>query len=411
MAHAKLSPSAAKRWMVCPGSVALCATIPEAPSSGAADEGTTAHWLAQSALERFRDAVPFTWSTMTGYPCPETNMAVPAEMVGYVRDYVNYCIQLAGTRREHVQIEERLDLSRISKGQFGTADFVVYHPDRKHLDVVDLKYGKGLEVFAEENAQGVSYAIGAAEPYWNEVETISIHIYQPRIKSDADVWTIDRGTLEFWLMRLNAAATATEQPNAPRVVGDDTCRWCAGKQLDPATGKPYCHEYYAEQNNAVVTANAGGIPPQDFPDMESLMAELSRFREAEELIKARVVALTVWAKQQADMWGRETPGYKLVQRRATRRWRDPDELVAVLTYGYGLTEEQIYTRSLLSPAKLEDLRDEEGNKIVARDVVFSYTEKDDNGVELVPVSDKRTAIAPRSIAIPDGLTPFVQNKE
>ena len=46
-AHAKLSPSAASRWLNCPGSVALCATLPTPPSTYYADEGTAAHALAE----------------------------------------------------------------------------------------------------------------------------------------------------------------------------------------------------------------------------------------------------------------------------------------------------------------------------------------------------------------------------
>lgn len=404
-------PYDAKTWMVCPGSVAMNAAVPDKPRNADRTYGIAAHWLAKSALERFREGVPFTWSTMTGYPCPETNTPIPEDMIGYSRDYVDYAINVAGINRERVRVEQRVDLSMLLPGMYGKSDLSVFHPDRRHLDVLDAKFGEGRVIDAEENAQGVCYLIGEAAPYLDQIDTVSFHIAQPRRCDEPTIWTFDRDTLDMWTLRMRAAAKATQQPDAPRIATPEGCRACRGREINDETGKPYCPEYYAEQQDAVAVAEAGGSPPPKIADMVELMTELSRCVAAEALIKARVSALTAWATQQADMWGRETPGYKLIQRRSTRRWRDPDELVAVLMYGYGLTEEQIYTRSLLSPAKLEDLRDAEGNKIVARDVVFSYTEKDDNGVELVPVSDKRTAIAPRSIAIPDGLTPFVQNKE
>ena len=49
-AHAKLSPSAAYRWINCPGSVALAEQCPPAPSSAYADEGTLAHAVAETKL-------------------------------------------------------------------------------------------------------------------------------------------------------------------------------------------------------------------------------------------------------------------------------------------------------------------------------------------------------------------------
>ena len=49
MSHAKLSPSASKRWLACPGSIRLGADMPN-QSSAAAEEGTQAHALAESIL-------------------------------------------------------------------------------------------------------------------------------------------------------------------------------------------------------------------------------------------------------------------------------------------------------------------------------------------------------------------------
>ena len=45
--HATLSPSAAVRWINCPGSVGISAQLPPAPSSTYADEGTLAHLFAE----------------------------------------------------------------------------------------------------------------------------------------------------------------------------------------------------------------------------------------------------------------------------------------------------------------------------------------------------------------------------
>ena len=48
--HARLSPSAAIRWINCPGSIRLSDQVPPAGSSEYADEGTAAHALAELKL-------------------------------------------------------------------------------------------------------------------------------------------------------------------------------------------------------------------------------------------------------------------------------------------------------------------------------------------------------------------------
>ena len=50
--HAKLSPSAAARWINCPGSIRLSEKVPPPPSSDYADEGTLAHAVAETKLLR-----------------------------------------------------------------------------------------------------------------------------------------------------------------------------------------------------------------------------------------------------------------------------------------------------------------------------------------------------------------------
>jgi len=45
-AHARLSPSAAERWLTCPASVKVGEALPKPPTSRFAEEGTRAHALS-----------------------------------------------------------------------------------------------------------------------------------------------------------------------------------------------------------------------------------------------------------------------------------------------------------------------------------------------------------------------------
>lgn len=78
MSHAKLSPSAAERWMTCPGSVVLSEGMPE-KTSAFAEEGTQAHALAEMLLNN----TPGVMNTSFG-------------MLDYVMIYVDHVRGLMG---------------------------------------------------------------------------------------------------------------------------------------------------------------------------------------------------------------------------------------------------------------------------------------------------------------------------
>ena len=72
MAHAKLSPSSADRWMVCPGSTVLEAGKPDS-SSDFADEGTAAHFLAATCLEKGTNAKDYAAGQYVIQLCVDEN--------------------------------------------------------------------------------------------------------------------------------------------------------------------------------------------------------------------------------------------------------------------------------------------------------------------------------------------------
>lgn len=60
--------STAKRVMNCPGSVALCDTMPPKPSSKYADEGTLLHNIISEVLETNKAPIEF-WVLSTTMSC------------------------------------------------------------------------------------------------------------------------------------------------------------------------------------------------------------------------------------------------------------------------------------------------------------------------------------------------------
>src|SRR5574343_592805 len=143
MAHALLSPSSAERWLACPGSVAMESVCPDS-SSAYADEGSQAHDFAATLLKG---------GTLGGIGDIEMAEAVDF-YVAHVR-----------ARGGDLLVEQKLPVGRITgePGATGTADAVALHPDE--IDIIDLKYGRGVRVDADDNPQLRLYALGAIEEY------------------------------------------------------------------------------------------------------------------------------------------------------------------------------------------------------------------------------------------------------
>lgn len=159
MAHAVLSPSSSKRWMTCPGSVVLTADMPNT-SSSYADEGTTAHWIAEQILRG-----TIAESDAVGKKCPDTGMEVSADMLRDVMRYVTHVRDIVASTGGTLYLEQKLVIGQWTgeAGAKGTADAVIVAGDE--LIVVDLKFGRGVSVGAEENTQLMLYALGALDKF------------------------------------------------------------------------------------------------------------------------------------------------------------------------------------------------------------------------------------------------------
>lgn len=406
--------------MTCPGSVALCAAVPSAPSSAAAAEGTAAHWVAEQHLleaagRKFEQPV-------INLPCPENGVKVTLDMVTHSRwDYVNYIHKTIGDdAMKFVAVERKFNLEWVWPGMFGTCDAASAFDHRDDtLHVFDFKYGAGLPVCAVDNPQLAFYALGAADSLfgktWPErVRRVVCHIVQPRISHIPDIWELDSHGLTLWVSQFRNSAAATEDPDAPRIYSKDGCQFCDAAEINPDTGKPYCDVLYEKQ---IELAHKATMPLVSLSTMtaQDISDELSLFELAKSVCSDRLESLQIWGSQLADNTGIDIPGRKLVFRRSKRKWRDAEEVIAVFRFGMGLTDEQIFSSEVISPAQAEKLRDDNGCKIIAPDVISAYTEKADNGVELVPADDKRPAVAARArladYVLPEGLTPFVNEEK
>lgn len=366
--HARLSPSAAKMWMACPGQPALAAKV-ENRSSSYADEGTDAHWLAaEIILGKVKPVL--------GVRCPKGNMST-LDMLTAVSVYVAE-VKRHIRQGDDWDIEQRL---RYSDEVWGTADFVRYRPGTGELLVMDYKHGQGVPVEVEDNPQVLIYGLMKAKHMVNRgITKITFGIVQPRCEHpDGPVryWTVDALALMDFEDKLVEAIEATRRSDAKLVVGAH-CRWCPPKAICPET-----------KRLALETAQ------NDFgPALPYVPAELAATLERIPIIESWVKATREFAYSEA-IAGNAIPGFKLVEKRATRKWASEAEAAAALETL--LQRDEIYEPpSLLSPAKVEKLLGKNGKKQIA-----SLTVAESSGLTLVHESDKRPPASARSSAAED----------
>ena len=362
VAHAKLSASGSHRWMACPGSIALEATMPEPPDSPYAAEGTAAHALADKCLREGHDTAGYIGTTFEG-------QIVVQEMIDAVQIYLDYVRSQPGK----LFPERRVNFSDWVPDGFGTSDAIVLHEGM--LTVIDLKYGRGVRVDAEENSQLMLYALGALAEFdfLYEFDRFRLVVVQPRIDHISE-WEIGKTELLGWGETVKIAAGAALAENAPFVPDEDACRFCKGKSVCTALA-----------TFALDTAMEGFAPT--FKDPLKLSPE-----EVADLL-GKLDLFINWAKAleghaQSELeQGRTIPGYKLVEGKSNRKWGD-EEKVAAFLLGR-LAEADVYARSLVSPAQAEKLL---GGKKTAAELLEPYIVKPPGKPTLALSSDPRPAI-------------------
>lgn len=247
--HAKLSPSGAHRWIACPGSLALEASYPD-KSSDFAEEGTLAHALAGECLEDEHSAAFFIGPDYRYLDHGVDKVAVvSADMAREVQKYIDQ-IRAAADGGE-LMVEQRLPIFAGNDAgvpeQFGTSDVVIIHEGRRRLEVRDLKYGRGVQVYAEKNPQLMLYALGALDEFGllYEFDDVLMAIHQPRL-DHVDEWVCSVEELrEFEKVALAAGAKAlriaegaiSKDPNCVTPFlnpGDKQCQFCKAKGGCPA---------------------------------------------------------------------------------------------------------------------------------------------------------------------------------
>jgi hypothetical protein len=384
----KFRPSYSTTTLYCPGSLLPSLAMPDS-SGWAAAEGTLFHRIVaewQMTGER-PDYLLGQEFTIDGHL-----VTVDAEMFVHAQACLERYADIPG----QPQIEVRVDISSLTPipGQSGTADRVHVYPGT--VEIIDWKYGKGVQVFANWNSQLLCYAMGIVDKFGDEfvIERIRIHIAQPRL-DHFDVWEISRDELELWAFWARAQWVTAWQPQAPRTPSGKACQWCRVR-IDCPARQVMLERLVADTFEEVVTSDQQQValsqlaltdlpPPVTLPTER--LAWIYRYRRTFELWFKEIGEELIRRGQQ----GEDVSPWKVVEgRQGNRAWVDESEAATAIAK-LGISP---WADALATPAEIERRLAHVGiRKKPAKEFLALYTDRASGKLTLVPDQDNRQALS------------------
>ena len=318
--HAYLSASASHRWLACPPSAKLCAQAGEQTSEYAI-QGSCAHELAQYQVEK-----------ALGRECqdPTENLTYyDAEMQEAAEAYRDFVLEQVETAKAlckdpFVCVEQTLDYSKWVEHGYGTGDCVIVADGVLH--VIDLKYGVGILVKANQNSQLMCYGLGALDTFGSlyDFDRIRLTIFQPR-RENVDTWETSKAELLRWADEVLAPIAKL----AYRGEGE----FCAGEHCQFCRVKATCRKR-AEYAMELAKYDFAAPPTLDEDEIAAILPQIDNLVAWAEDLKA-------WALQQA-LSGVRYPGFKLVEGRSIRKYTDETAVAeAVIKAGFDPFEKKL----------------------------------------------------------------------
>lgn len=371
--HALLSASSAERWLNCTPSARLAEGYEDTTSTYAA-EGTLAHEIAECLLRAHLNGHDylFKFADIAELEDLKKDELFYEGMIDEVEEYTNYVIEtyheaLAKTKDAMIFLEETLDYSNYVPEGFGTGDAIIIADGE--LEIIDLKFGKGVEVSPIDNPQLKLYALGAYEKYGfiYGIEKITMTIAQVRL-NNIQSWTISADMLLEWAENELKPKAELAFKGKGKTVPGSWCTFCKVKSICKARAEANLN-FYDQYNNdpKLLSIEEMAMVLKEVDDIQKWARELKDFA-LEEALK-----------------GVKFPGFKLVEGRSNRVIGDEEGFAKVLI-NEGYNEEQIYKpRTLQGITALEKLL---GKKKFI-EIGEGFIVKPPGKPTLVPESDKR----------------------
>ncbi len=352
--HALLAPSGMHRWGKCAGSVAaiIAAEVGDT-SSEFAREGSAAHVLGERALEYEKPCTFWLGEKIAiGYEVGgvETyqEFEVDEDMCEFVQVYVDQVNREPG----ELLIEERFDLGQVYgvEEQFGTGDAVKLDYENLRLYVGDLKFGRGVIVFAKDNDQMYSYGAGALKQYelLADWETITVAVHQPRL-NHYDEHTLTRAELETWMRNAKVDAAhamsmigkPADEIEAAKTPGEDQCQWCPLK----GTCIPLAEWTHKQVFDDFVNLEDDTVTPTQSTSISD--GTLGKLVTRADIIESACREWRAEGKRRLEA-GIAIPGWKLVEGRAGKREWSSESKAEDIMKAARIKSDVMYTKKLLT---------------------------------------------------------------
>lgn len=356
--HAPLAPSAAHRWMSCPGSHALVERTPAdkrpPDDSVYSREGTFAHTIAARCLQDGTDASVLIGET-------DGEFTLDAAMAAQVQTYLDVVREILFLEGGDLHIEKRVYFT----GQiYGTADTIIVVRPRMH--VVDLKFGAGVYVPAHGNEQLMIYALGALTLLGEGVDEIVLHIVQPR-HSAAEahrMHTITADEIYDFAERVEKAAEIALEGTGPLVSGEH-CQFCPAKLVCPQLAKD------ADLAAAEVFSRPAVVPPAPETLTVDAIARVLALRPA---VSTWLKGIEEYAERILAAGG-VIPGFELRASKGHRKWIDETAARETL---------ELFDVHPFAPPKLITPAQAEKADRKLRRVIATLTQTPISGYKIVP---------------------------
>lgn len=439
MAHAFLSPSGAAAWMRCNAKPYRERDFPES-TNDSADEGTAAHFLLEQCLDQGVDAAHFHGTRIkVENGVTEFNMGGKWPVGPDMTREVQKVLDLARSDADGATIypEQVLPISQFTgeDGATGTCDMVIVKGNT--LWIRDLKFGRGVQVFAEGNEQLLIYGGAALDEFdvMGEIDNLVLCIDQPRL-NHFDKWELSVSEARCLLESISETAKIirTTEPDALEATpGEKQCRFCkasatckertehtmeliVGEFVDLDKGSIAVDIQQAEKllaqsfgvKPAAVDFDLGGEmnsakfiikKPSIRPSLEAATEavataddeRLATLMDAAEMIEGFAKAVRAEVERRLLTGSFTDARYKLVEgRQGARSWIDEEQAEAALK-AMRLKSDEMYDRKVISPTSAEKLLGEANKRKWAK--LQPLITRSDGKPSVAPASDKRPALS------------------